>query len=67
MKVYLNDQPFDVSSDVNLEAVFMNFNIEVLKGMAVAVNNSVITRASWPAFILKDGDKIILIKATQGG
>ncbi len=36
-------------------------------GIAIAVNNQVIPRSQWEAFLLAEGDKITIIRATQGG
>ena len=36
-------------------------------GIAVAVNNRMITRAEWDSFALNDGDNILIIKAVCGG
>ena len=41
--------------------------VENQKGIAVAVNNAVIPKAAWPTSILRENDKITIIKATQGG
>lgn len=35
--------------------------------IAVAVNEAVVPRSGWPAYILRPGDQVILIKAIQGG
>lgn len=37
------------------------------KGIAVAVNNTVIPKANWEGHLLKSNDSILIIKATQGG
>ncbi|AFR36181.1 hypothetical protein B739_1589 [Riemerella anatipestifer RA-CH-1] len=37
------------------------------RGIAIAVNQKVITRSKWEECTLKDGDTILIIKATQGG
>jgi sulfur carrier protein len=67
MLLYLNDQACEVPSGESLEMVFNALKIEVQKGMAVAVNNAVVPKMQWPGFKINSGDKIILIKATQGG
>ena len=36
-------------------------------GIAIAVNDQVITRGNWEQFQLNENDKITIIKATQGG
>ena len=37
------------------------------KGIAVAVNNSVIPKADWNNYTLSPNDYILIISATQGG
>lgn len=40
---------------------------EKQKGIAVALNNSVIPKINWQIQILKQNDEVLIIKATQGG
>jgi sulfur carrier protein len=37
------------------------------KGIAVAVNDEVVPRSQWSAHALADGDRVEIIRATQGG
>jgi sulfur carrier protein len=37
------------------------------KGIAVALNGSVVPRAEWPATALKAGDSVEIVRARQGG
>ena len=37
------------------------------RGIAVALNGSVVPRASWAATVLKPGDSIEIVRARQGG
>lgn len=37
------------------------------KGIAVAINDEVVPRSQWPTHLVVDGDRIELIRATQGG
>lgn len=37
------------------------------RGIAVAVNNQVVAKTAWNEFKLKENDKILVIKASQGG
>lgn len=37
------------------------------QGIAVAINNHVIARALWEHTVIRDRDKVLIIKATQGG
>lgn len=36
-------------------------------GIAVAVNDAVVPRGSWPAAALDDGDRVEVLSATAGG
>ncbi|UJH92069.1 sulfur carrier protein ThiS [Antarcticibacterium sp. 1MA-6-2] len=37
------------------------------KGIAVAVNNQIISRTNWNSHELADGENVLIIRATQGG
>lgn len=37
------------------------------RGLAVAVNGEVVPRAGWPTRKLRDGDRVEVLAATQGG
>jgi sulfur carrier protein len=37
------------------------------KGIAVALNGSVVPRAAWPGTALKAGDNVEIVRARQGG
>lgn len=67
MRIYLNEAPTDFQSYTSLYAVLENAGMHHKKGIAVAVNNEVINKASWKTYELKDADKVTLITATQGG
>jgi sulfur carrier protein len=37
------------------------------RGIAIAVNGSVVPRASWPTTRLNDGDRVEIVRVMQGG
>jgi sulfur carrier protein len=37
------------------------------KGIAVALNGTVVPRSAWPATALKPGDSVEIVRARQGG
>ncbi len=41
--------------------------VSFLEGIAVALNQEVITKKQWSGQILKDQDSILVVKASQGG
>lgn len=38
-----------------------------LKGVAVALNDEVVMKSKWTHVVLQDGDRIEIVRATQGG
>jgi len=53
-----------------LKATIINFLQEINNsgnGIAVAVNEIVITKSDWDKKQLKNNDNVLVIKATQGG
>lgn len=65
--IYINDKEYALKQTQSLSELFRSLNINVEKGVAVAINNKVLPRTDWEKSIIKKNDKIILIKATQGG
>ena len=66
MEVTLNSEKHtidDNSSVANLIAGLYDTD----KGMAVAVNNTLIPRYKWDSHKLADNDDVIIIKAAYGG
>ncbi|HTW20705.1 MAG TPA: sulfur carrier protein ThiS [Mycobacteriales bacterium] len=37
------------------------------EGCAVAVNESVVPRSDWPAYVVEPGDRVEVLTAVQGG
>jgi sulfur carrier protein len=37
------------------------------RGIAVSVNREVVSRSRWPATALRDGDRVEILAAAQGG
>ncbi|MGZ4033548.1 MAG: sulfur carrier protein ThiS [Bacteroidia bacterium] len=65
--IYINDKSHPFEKETSLSELFQSLNMDISKGIAVALNNKVIPRAEWGNNIVNKNDKIILIKATQGG
>ncbi len=65
--VLINDKSYPLTNCVGLSELLASLGIVVEKGVAIAVNNSVVPRVQWIEFQVNKNDKIILIKATQGG
>ena len=67
MMIYVNGQEYAFSKEQDLLSFFSELGIDVNAGIAIAVNEVVIPKLQWNTFSLKEQDKILLIKATQGG
>ena len=65
--VLINDKSYPLNNAVGLAELLATLGIVVEKGVAIAVNNSVVPKSQWVDFNINKNDKIILIKATQGG
>lgn len=65
--VYVNTKPCTLTKDATLIAALEQNGVHSQKGIAVAVNNTVVPRAEWQNKVLNESDKITVIKATQGG
>lgn len=67
MKVIVNDTPIDLNSSATLEQAISHSGVNDLRGLAVAVNNTVIPKTTWNNFLLNENDTITIIRAAQGG
>jgi sulfur carrier protein len=66
MEIQINNQ----IRNVNVETIQQLMDMELSerqKGVAVAVNNSVVPKAEWNNHKLNPKDSVLIIKATQGG
>ena len=64
--VKVNNQSHSFAKELSLSELLNHLNI-VQKGIAVAVNNAIVTQTAWNEFMLKDGALVLIVKATQGG
>lgn len=67
MEVTINQQQHQFEETCSVTQMLAIVLSGGTKGIAVAVNQTIITKSNWPAHLLKDGDQVMLIKATQGG
>jgi sulfur carrier protein len=66
MKLIVNSEPQQFSGK-NISELVVALNMINTNGTAFAVNEKVVPKTEWEKFELKDNDKILIIKATQGG
>lgn len=67
MKVLLNNNEYILEQTETLSDLVSKINLSDSKGIAFAVNEKVIVRDQWKSFTFKENDRILLIKAAQGG
>ena len=67
MKVFINNEPHNLTPSQNLAAVLKEADLATQHGIAVAVNNIVIPKNNWDQCQLNNDDKKTIITATQGG
>jgi sulfur carrier protein len=65
--IYLNDQPHALEGPSTLMAVLGGLGFADRRGVAAAVNGEVVPRAAWGSRMLEERDRVIVIRATQGG
>ena len=66
MKVFVNDKEQEVNGENSLEHLITK-TIQDTNGIAIAVNSVVVPKKDWNMYRLNNNDKILIIKATQGG
>lgn len=64
--VNINNQPHSVKELSSINQLVKQLDIKT-QGIAIAVNNQVISRAIWETFQVSEGDNLLIIQATQGG
>ena len=67
MEIILNNQTHQVEEKTSIQIALNNWIGEKQKGIAVAVNETIVPKAQWDSYELKQNDKVLVIKATQGG
>jgi len=67
MTVSVNNQLQDTKKEARLIQLLEQLSLHEQKGMAVAVNNTVVPKKQWNDYILNESDKVTIIRATQGG
>ena len=64
--VYVNKEKITFQNQPSIKEVLSQFNISD-KGIAIAVNEQIISKELWSNALLNEQDQMLIIKATQGG
>lgn len=66
-EVSINQKIFQLPEGGTLADVLLLLQITQADGIAVAVNEAVIPRGEWAGYVLREADRVFVIRATQGG
>jgi sulfur carrier protein len=66
MRLTVNGTPRGVAGDATVADLVTELTPH-RRGVAVAVNGEVVPRTDWPGAALRDGDRIEILTAAQGG
>ncbi|WP_170845577.1 MULTISPECIES: sulfur carrier protein ThiS [Parapedobacter] len=67
MEVIINHQTVVTKPEAPLSEVLRTYGVVHAKGVAVAVNETIIPQSHWNTKLLEPRDRIMVIKAAQGG
>lgn len=67
MDIFINNQKHTVAEKCTLQTIITIQLGDRQKGVAVAINDTVIPRSNWEKQAIQLNDHILIIKASQGG
>jgi sulfur carrier protein len=65
--ITVNEEPRSLARGATVASLIAELGWADRKGIAIAVNGGVVPRRAWPDHGLVEGDRVLVIKATQGG
>lgn len=66
MQIVCNGSSQDLPLGASVHQLLLQLQIEP-RGLAVAVNDALVPRTRWESNVLQDGDRVTVIRASQGG
>ena len=66
MQIFINESPVECREACNLTELLKQQGIDPVN-IAIAIDNTVIPKATWSDTTVKEGADILIIKAVQGG
>lgn len=66
VSVLVNENPIEIEENATLSQLLQKVNTSV-EGIAIAINDEIITKNAWESQTIKNNDNVLIIKATQGG
>ena len=67
MTITVNDEAQSLDGISTLQDLLQSLGLIDKAGIAVAVNEDVVTRTTWSQCSLSESDRVTIIQATQGG
>jgi len=67
MNITINNKAYELPEGGTVADAVALLGLPSVQGIALAVNSDVIPRHQWSESLLKEQDKLMIIKATQGG
>lgn len=65
--IFVNDEPLQINENASIVDVLKTLHREEDKRMAIAVNQTIVSKINWGNTLLKANDKLTVIKAAYGG
>lgn len=66
MIIFVNGKNIEIQNDTNIAALIIDLSLEEQR-IAVEINTEIIPKSKYQLFLLKDGDKVEIIRAVGGG
>jgi sulfur carrier protein len=66
MKIVVNGKDLEVVDGMNVEGLLVQLNVK-RQYMAVAVNREVTPKSAYEATVLRDGDRVEIVRPMGGG
>ncbi|AIX75719.1 MAG: sulfur carrier protein ThiS [Mixta calida] len=66
MRIVVNDETLMLETPLTLDRLLEKLGCHQ-PGTALAVNQQIVPRASWPDYALRDDDEVVIFQAIAGG
>lgn len=67
MKANINSKEYELPDNSTIAQVLESIDFFDVKGTAVALNSEVVPKDQWQLKTIENNDRILVIRATQGG
>lgn len=64
--IHVNEVPVEIDENSNIQQLLEKINSKI-DGIAVAINNTIISKNNWQSQLFSSNDNVLIIRATQGG